>query len=312
MIVSGGVNIYPQEAENAAHRPPEGLRRRGVRHPRRGDGRARARRRAADRLGRRGPGARTRAARVLPRAHLAHYKCPKAIDFDRELPRSRPASSTSDCCATATGATRRRASSDGHRDRSAARERDATATSSSSARASCCAARKSGRVIERRSADDRVRRRARLSRCRDRRRARGRDRDRDGTHRRPDDDGRDDAQAVADAALLPRARRSARPAARDPRARLAPDIDGGDRLVHLDLHPMNVMITASGPVVIDWTQRGARRPLTRRRDHVVLLTCPRMPGSHLDQRRSRGRCARVLGAHVRRSATAAASSTGNS
>ncbi len=27
---------------------------------------------------------------------------------------------------------------------------------------------------------------------------------------------------------------------------------GGDRLIHLDLHPLNVMLTANGPVVIDW------------------------------------------------------------
>ena len=27
----------------------------------------------------------------------------------------------------------------------------------------------------------------------------------------------------------------------------------GDRLLHLDLHPLNVMVTRSGPVVIDWT-----------------------------------------------------------
>ena len=26
----------------------------------------------------------------------------------------------------------------------------------------------------------------------------------------------------------------------------------GDRLLHLDLHPLNVMLTAKGPVVIDW------------------------------------------------------------
>ena len=54
-----------------AHRPPEGLRRRGVRHPRRRDGRAGARGRAAGRLGRRRTRARTRAARVLPRAPRA-------------------------------------------------------------------------------------------------------------------------------------------------------------------------------------------------------------------------------------------------
>jgi len=34
------------------------------------------------------------------------------------------------------------------------------------------------------------------------------------------------------------------------RARLTPD--GQDRVLHLDLHPGNVMLTASGPVVIDW------------------------------------------------------------
>jgi aminoglycoside phosphotransferase (APT) family kinase protein len=33
-----------------------------------------------------------------------------------------------------------------------------------------------------------------------------------------------------------------------------PDAPGGkgDRLVHLDLHPLNVILTAKGPVVIDW------------------------------------------------------------
>lgn len=31
----------------------------------------------------------------------------------------------------------------------------------------------------------------------------------------------------------------------------------GDRVLHLDLHPMNVLISASGPVIIDWTN--ARR-----------------------------------------------------
>ena len=79
-----------------------------------------------------------------------------------------------------------------------------------------------------------------------------------------------------------RARRPARPAARDPRARLAAaQLDDGDRLVHLDLHPMNViMLTESGPVVIDWTERGARRRADRRRaSRIVLLTCPAMPGA---------------------------------
>ena len=31
----------------------------------------------------------------------------------------------------------------------------------------------------------------------------------------------------------------------------------GDRIMHLDLHPGNVMLTADGPVVIDWTNAAA-------------------------------------------------------
>lgn len=36
-----------------------------------------------------------------------------------------------------------------------------------------------------------------------------------------------------------------------------PSVSDGDRLLHLDLHPDNVMLSPSGPVVIDWTN--ARR-----------------------------------------------------
>lgn len=54
---------------------------------------------------------------------------------------------------------------------------------------------------------------------------------------------------------------------------------GGDRLVHLDLHPMNVMVTATGPVVIDWTNAARGEPLLDVALTVVLLTCPQMPGS---------------------------------
>jgi len=34
----------------------------------------------------------------------------------------------------------------------------------------------------------------------------------------------------------------------------------GNRLLHLDLHPGNVMLTARGPVVIDWTNARAGAP----------------------------------------------------
>lgn len=40
---------------------------------------------------------------------------------------------------------------------------------------------------------------------------------------------------------------------------LAAPLGEGDRLVHLDLHPDNVLLTADGPVVIDWTN-AARGP----------------------------------------------------
>jgi serine/threonine protein kinase len=56
---------------------------------------------------------------------------------------------------------------------------------------------------------------------------------------------------------------------------------GGDRLVHLDLHPMNVMITASGPIVIDWPNAARGEPLLDVALTFVLLTCPSFPGSRL-------------------------------
>ena len=51
----------------------------------------------------------------------------------------------------------------------------------------------------------------------------------------------------------------------------------GDRLLHLDLHPMNVMMTARGPVVIDWANAGRGNPLLDVGFTYVLLTCPRAP-----------------------------------
>ena len=39
-----------------------------------------------------------------------------------------------------------------------------------------------------------------------------------------------------------------------------PIVPGGDSLLHLDLHPMNVMISPDGPVVIDWTNAAGGPP----------------------------------------------------
>ncbi len=40
----------------------------------------------------------------------------------------------------------------------------------------------------------------------------------------------------------------------------AVEIGTGDRCLHLDLHPGNVMLTAAGPVVIDWSNAAAGPP----------------------------------------------------
>ena len=38
--------------------------------------------------------------------------------------------------------------------------------------------------------------------------------------------------------------------------------DGGDRIVHLDIHPLNVLYGAGGPVLIDWTNAARGRAET--------------------------------------------------
>ena len=58
---------------------------------------------------------------------------------------------------------------------------------------------------------------------------------------------------------------------------LPPVDEDGDRVVHLDLHPMNVMMTTRGPVVIDWPNARRGNPLTDVGFTYVLLTCPDMP-----------------------------------
>jgi aminoglycoside phosphotransferase (APT) family kinase protein len=54
--------------------------------------------------------------------------------------------------------------------------------------------------------------------------------------------------------------------------------DRGDRLVHLDLHPLNVLMSSRGPVVIDWANAARGNGLIDVAFTYVLLTCPQMPG----------------------------------
>ncbi|WP_109208545.1 MULTISPECIES: phosphotransferase [Microbacterium] len=60
--------------------------------------------------------------------------------------------------------------------------------------------------------------------------------------------------------------------------------DRDDRVVHLDLHPENVILTARGPVVIDWTNATVGRPGVDRAMCALILaqvslTMPSAPGA---------------------------------
>ena len=88
MIISGGVNIYPQETENLLSTHPAVARRRRDR---------RARTRTSARRSRRSCSSQTRPRAGPELAHelidfcrerLAHFKCPRTVDFVAELPRS--------------------------------------------------------------------------------------------------------------------------------------------------------------------------------------------------------------------------------
>jgi acyl-CoA synthetase (AMP-forming)/AMP-acid ligase II len=86
MIVSGGVNIYPQEAENVLITHPKvfDVAVFGIPDEEMGE-RVHAVVQPMD-MGEAGPEL-ERELLAFCREHLAHYKCPRAIDFDPELPR---------------------------------------------------------------------------------------------------------------------------------------------------------------------------------------------------------------------------------
>jgi len=52
---------------------------------------------------------------------------------------------------------------------------------------------------------------------------------------------------------------------------------GGDRVVHLDLHPLNVIMSARGPVVIDWPNTHRGEPLADVANTYALIVCGRIP-----------------------------------
>jgi len=86
MIISGGVNIYPQEAENLLITHPSVLDAAvfGIPDAEMGE-RVHAVVQPID-MGDAGPALEAELL-AFCREHLAKYKCPKAVDFDPELPR---------------------------------------------------------------------------------------------------------------------------------------------------------------------------------------------------------------------------------
>jgi aminoglycoside phosphotransferase (APT) family kinase protein len=62
--------------------------------------------------------------------------------------------------------------------------------------------------------------------------------------------------------------------------RAAP-VGRGDRLIHLDLHPLNVMISAKGPIVIDWPNAARGDPAVDVAVAWLLLAAGEIPGGGL-------------------------------
>lgn len=52
-----------------------------------------------------------------------------------------------------------------------------------------------------------------------------------------------------------------------------PQLPGGDRLIHLDLHPNNVLMAATGPQLIDWENAGWGPPGLDIAVTAVILAC---------------------------------------
>ncbi len=56
---------------------------------------------------------------------------------------------------------------------------------------------------------------------------------------------------------------------------------GGDRLVHLDLHPLNVLLSEHGPVVIDWSNAARGQPAVDVALTWILLAAGEIPASRV-------------------------------
>lgn len=86
---------------------------------------------------------------------------------------------------------------------------------------------------------------------------------------------------------------------------LRPKLGGGGAIVHLDLHPLNVMVTDAGPVVIDWTNAGVGPPEGEIADLWLIMANATIPGSGWRRRLmvlGRGLFLRAFLSHVDRGA----------
>jgi aminoglycoside phosphotransferase (APT) family kinase protein len=81
----------------------------------------------------------------------------------------------------------------------------------------------------------------------------------------------------------------------------------GEKVIHLDLHPLNVIMGPKGPVVIDWSNAAAGDPLVDVGLAWVLMAAGQIPGnSVLAKLMARGRAVLVNGfvSHFDRDAVA--------
>jgi aminoglycoside phosphotransferase (APT) family kinase protein len=62
---------------------------------------------------------------------------------------------------------------------------------------------------------------------------------------------------------------------------LRPRLEGGDAIVHLDLHPDNVILSARGPIVIDWSNGGRGNPAAEVADLWTVMANAEIPGPRL-------------------------------
>jgi len=61
----------------------------------------------------------------------------------------------------------------------------------------------------------------------------------------------------------------------------AAPVGHGDRVVHLDLHPLNVLLAPNGPVVIDWSNVALGDPLVDVGLAWVLMAAGQIPGGRV-------------------------------